>query len=151
MSTNKVYRVAGLSGTQCGSFTEGGIATTNRIGGPTGLALDATGTMLYISEVTTSAPLVNRVSVVNLTAGTITTFAGTGTGGFSGDGGPATSAQVSSPQQLRLDRQGRLLIPDQVRQIRINGVPHQPPGGASIVPWSFGPPSRLDYTACGFD
>ncbi len=43
---------------------------------------------------------------------TITTLAGTGTAGFSGDGGQATSAQLSAPFGVAVDGQGNLYIAD---------------------------------------
>ncbi len=47
-----------------------------------------------------------------MTAGRIYTVAGTGTFGFSGDGGPATSAAIDAPMGISLDGAGNLVIPD---------------------------------------
>src|SRR5271165_2819256 len=59
-------------------------------------------------------------------AGTIGTVAGNGSLGFSGDGGPAASAQLSSPDGLALDRMGNLFIVDagnhRVRKVDTSGV-----------------------------
>jgi len=59
-------------------------------------------------------------------AGTISTVAGSGTLGFSGDGGPATSARLFSPSGLALDNAGNLFILDQgnhrIRKVNTAGV-----------------------------
>jgi hypothetical protein len=47
-----------------------------------------------------------------MTAGDIYTVAGDGTAGFSGDGGPATSAELSGPYEVAADAAGNLLIAD---------------------------------------
>jgi hypothetical protein len=75
--------VAGFGG-------DSGPATAAQINTPLGLAVDSGN--LYITD-----PPNNRVRRVDLATGTITTFAGTGTAGFGGDGGPATAAQLSGP------------------------------------------------------
>ena len=56
--------------------------------------------------------------------GIITTFAGTGTAGYSGDGGPAASAQLSFPDHLYFDPQGNLFFIDdqRVRKIKPSGT-----------------------------
>ena len=69
-------------------------------------------------------------------AGVITTFAGTGVGGFSGDGGPAAAAQLNSPYGLAFDGTGNLYIADlgnaRVRKIAVNGTIATVAGGGSL-------------------
>ena len=86
---------------------DGGAATAASLNlyQPAGLALDTAGN-LYIADAWN-----NRIRKVNV-AGTITTVAGNGTGGLSGDGGPATSAGLSWPTWVAFDSAGQLLIAD---------------------------------------
>lgn len=88
------------------STGDGGPATEAGLAQPSGLAVDAMGN-LYISEFQGQ-----RVRKVDLHTGIITTIAGNGTLGFSGDGGPATEAQLSLPGGLAIDADGHLLIAD---------------------------------------
>jgi hypothetical protein len=106
---------------------DGGPADRAELTSPTGVAVDSLGN-LYIADAGNN--VVRRVS----THGTITTVAGNvaadqakgGLGGFSGDGGPATSAQLNTPQDVALDRSGDLFIADTfnnaVREVTPNGV-----------------------------
>jgi sugar lactone lactonase YvrE len=86
---------------------------------PNGLALDDKGG-LYISDIGA-----HRVFKLN-PRGRLTVIAGTGEGGFSGDGGPATKAQLNAPHDLTFDANGRLLIADtfnhRIRRIDRQGV-----------------------------
>jgi hypothetical protein len=84
---------------------DGGVATRAELTSPTGVAVDSLGN-LYIADASNS--VIRRVS----TFGVITTVAGTGTAGLSGDGGPATAAMLNSPQGVALDRSGDLFIAD---------------------------------------
>jgi trimeric autotransporter adhesin len=89
---------AGFSG-------DGGPALRAQLNGPTGIAIDAAGA-LFIAD--TGNNRVRRVSP----DGTITTVAGTGAKGFSGDGGTATTAQLSGPTGVAIGPDGALYIAD---------------------------------------
>lgn len=54
--------------------------------------------------------------------GIITTFAGTGTAGFSGDGGPATAARLSRPAAVAVDSQGNVFISDDGNEVLSTSV-----------------------------
>ncbi|MCD6013708.1 MAG: hypothetical protein K0Q79_3570 [Flavipsychrobacter sp.] len=88
------------------SSGDGGPATAAGLDGPSELGLY--GSNLYIAEHDAS-----RVRKINLITGIITTYAGTGTNGYSGDGGPATAAQISQPYGIGVDNAGNVYIPDQ--------------------------------------
>ena len=90
-----------------GSGGDGGTATSAPMSGPRNLAVDPAGN-LYISEF--NGNCVRRVAP----DGTITTIAGTGVAGYSGDGGAAASAQLAFPAGLALDPSGALYIVDTV-------------------------------------
>jgi uncharacterized protein (TIGR03437 family) len=83
---------------------DGGPATSASIGYPQKVALDSSGN-LYISDAFSGR--IRKVS-----GGIITTVAGNGTYGFSGDGGPATSASLNSPQGIAVDSAGSVYIAD---------------------------------------
>lgn len=94
------------------------LATQTALSSPTAVAVDDTGN-LYIAD------LFNyRVRKVN-PQGIITTVAGTGQAGYTGDGGPATQARIDAPEGLAVDRMGNLYIADSasnvVRKVDIDG------------------------------
>jgi uncharacterized protein (TIGR03437 family) len=99
---------------------DGGPATSATLSFPTDVAVDAAGN-LYIAD--TGDQRIRKVS----TNGTITTVAGPGsTNGALGDGGPATSATLSSPQWLAIDSVGNLYIADaghnRIRKVSLDGT-----------------------------
>jgi sugar lactone lactonase YvrE len=96
-------RLAVIAGTGvAGTSGDGGPATRARIGVPTGLAVDADGSV-YVADFTE-----NRIRRVD-PQGVITTVAGTGRRGAGGDGGPAVAADLGLPADVALDRARRVL------------------------------------------
>jgi trimeric autotransporter adhesin len=94
-------------------------ATSASLSAPFGVAVDKVGNF-YIAD--TSNHRVRKVD----TSGIITTIAGNGTEGFSGDGGAATRASLNFPTGVTLDRAGNLFITDQsnhrIRKVNTNGA-----------------------------
>src|SRR5438105_4829808 len=104
LDTSGVLTVIAGNGTY-GFSGDGGLATSAKLFIPYGVAAGGAGN-LYIADLANQR--VRRVD----TSGTITTVAGDGTYGFSGDGGPATSANLGSPDGVAVDGAGNLYIAD---------------------------------------
>jgi sugar lactone lactonase YvrE len=102
-STGVITTIAGNGAG--GNTGNGGQATAAGIDGPWGVAYDKAGN-LYISDA--NSQVVRKVTP----AGIISNFAGTGTGGNTGDGGAATAATLSSPHGLAVDAAGNLYVAD---------------------------------------
>jgi sugar lactone lactonase YvrE len=104
---------------QLDDIGDGGPATAAVLSGPSAALSDGAGN-LYVSD---SGH--NRVRRVDAVTGTITTIAGSGTGGLDGDGGPATEASLRFPQGLAIHPDGSLYIADTqnhvVRKVQPNG------------------------------
>jgi sugar lactone lactonase YvrE len=103
-TTGVITTVAG-NGT-AGFSGDGGLATTASLSGPSGVVVDAAGN-LFIADANN-----NRIRRVDKTTGTITTIAGNGSTGFSGDGGAAVNATFYLPARLTLDGAGHLFMSD---------------------------------------
>ncbi|GAB3625896.1 Serine/threonine-protein kinase PknD [Pandoraea terrae] len=109
-----------IAGNGASGFSgDGGAATSAQLVVPTGVAVDAAGNV-YIADVGNL-----RIRKVD-TSGTITTIAGTGTSGFSGDGGAATGAQLAAPQGVAVDAAGNVYIADRdnsrIRKVDTSGI-----------------------------
>ena len=98
-----IARYAGTAGS-AGNTGDGGPASAAHLRTPAGMATDAAGNV-YV----TSSNTVRRIDATSLI---ITTVAGTGSSGFSGDGGPATAATLNAPNGLAVDSVGDLFISD---------------------------------------
>jgi sugar lactone lactonase YvrE len=96
-ATGTITTVAG------GGVGDGGPATNANLAAPTGVA--AVGGSVYIADF-------SNCRIRKVSSGTITTVAGNGTCGFGGDGGPATSANLSGPSAVAVDVSGDLFIAD---------------------------------------
>src|SRR5262249_12717906 len=114
----------GVISTYAGTGTAGfsgdnGLATQAQLTNPLGLAVDGAGN-LYVADY-----LNHRIRKIT-TGGVISTVAGTGTAGFSGDGGPATAAMLRFPRAVAVDGASNIYIADannaRIREVTPDGV-----------------------------
>ena len=102
-----------------GANGDGGDAISAQLNTPTGVSVDISGNV-YIAQFPN-----NKIRMVN-SAGTITTIAGTGVLGNSGDGGAATSAQLYNPIAVSVDIYGNVYIADygnhKIRMVSSTGI-----------------------------
>jgi len=89
-----------------GTGTTDGIPATNAIITPKNICIDATGNLFVVSSST------NQVKKIDAVTGIITTVAGNGLSGFSGDGSAATSAEFRSILGIGIDPIGNIFIAD---------------------------------------
>jgi len=120
LSKAQSYIITTIAGnTNAGYGGDGGQATAAELNSPIGIALDASGD-IYIADDGN-----NRIRKIN-NNGIITTIAGKGTAGYSGDGGLADSAQLNTPSGIAVDAIGNVYIADghnsRIRKISTNGI-----------------------------
>lgn len=125
---NKVRRVSALTGlitTFAGTGTtgysgDGGLAVAARLRSPEGVELASNGDV-YIADTANHA--VRRVAALT---GVITTVAGTGSAGYTGDGGAATAARLNGPESVALSPSGDLYVADRgnhvIRRFTVGGA-----------------------------
>src|ERR1700722_19000460 len=114
LSNNRIRRIdvsTGFISTIAGTGTPGyngdGIAAaTAELYSPSALSFDAAGD-LYFTDRTN-----NRIRKITMSTGIISTVAGTGVQGYNGDGIPATTAELASPNEVSFDAAGNLYIAD---------------------------------------
>jgi hypothetical protein len=138
---NCVIRLVDTSGTittfagvpqGCGPGTDGVAATESKLYYPYGVAVDSSGNV-YIADQ-------GDQSIRKVSGGIITTVAGSGYGhiGYSGDGGPATSAELYNPEDVAVDSAGNLYIADNqnavVRKVNTAGIISTIAGGGTGCP-----------------
>src|ERR1035438_3812704 len=96
--------IATIAGTGVLGYSgDGGLATAATMNNPRGLAIDVAGNV-YIADVNNA--VIRKISTTSV----ITTVAGTGVAGYSGDGGAAVMAQLNGPQAVAVDASGNLII-----------------------------------------
>ena len=127
-NNNRIRKVSGATGvitTVAGTGTigfggDGGPATSAHIWAPASVAIDGRGNLFFADNGN------NRIRKVSAATGVITTVAGNSTGGYSGDGGAAISAQLANPNGVAVDGSGNLFIADQgnqrIRKVSATGV-----------------------------
>jgi trimeric autotransporter adhesin len=140
-----INTIAGIFNPLGGYSGDGGPATAAELWNPSGVAVDASGNIYIADEVN------NRVRKVN-TSGIISTYAGNGygspnTGGFTGDGGPATDAELYIPEGVATDASGNVYIADysnnRIRMVNTSGIIN------TIAGNGFGSPSSGGFSGDG--
>jgi len=136
LTAGTVTTVAGTG--KKGSGGNGGPATAAGLWEPYEVRFDKAGNLYFVEM---KGAVVRKVDAGS---GTISTIAGTGKNGFSGDGGPATQADLKAPHSIALDQQGGLYIADignhRIRRVDLasgiietiagTGVAKNPPSGS---------------------
>ena len=127
---NRTGSIDGEGGDPADDLGDGGPATSASLNFPRGVAVDAAGS-IYIAEAFN-----HRIRKVN-GSGMITTVAGNGNRGFSGDEGPATSATLNSPRNVAVDSSGNLYIADtlnsRIRKVSVGGIITTVAGGGVVL------------------
>ncbi len=113
------YTISTVAGNGTANYSgDGGPATSATLNGPIGVALD-TSLNLYVADVDNE-----RIRLVS--GGNISTLAGNGTVGYSGDGGNATAAEMFSPTRAVVDGSGNVYIADSsndvIRMVAPGGI-----------------------------
>jgi hypothetical protein len=117
-SYGNIATIAGTGAQGCAG--RGGLATSAQLNNATGVKVDASGNV-YIADQACAT-----VTKITASTGVITTIAGNGTNGYSGDGGAATSAKLNNPSDVAIDSAGNIYIADysnnRVRKVNTSGV-----------------------------
>jgi uncharacterized protein (TIGR03437 family) len=119
-SSSWAQTITTMAGNGAAAFSgDNGQAILASLNSPRGVAVDSQGN-IYVAD--TLNHRIRRVGV----SGTITTAAGNGTAGFSGDGGQATNAQLNQPEDIWVDASGNLYIADssnhRIREVTAGGM-----------------------------
>ena len=136
-----IITIAGKGTT--GFSGDNGPATAAELNTPFAVAIDGTGNIYFTDDYN------NRIRKIN-TSGIISTIAGTGTGAYSGDNGPATAAEIYSPHGIAIDATGNLYFADLgnkcVRKISTSGIITTIAGQGSSGMGDGGPATAAEFT-----
>jgi len=107
----KINKITGMISTIAGTGTagyngDGILATSAQINAPEVIDFDEFGNIIFFDDFN------QRLRKIAISTGIITTIAGTGVGGYSGDGGPATSAEMGDCEGLDIDAYGNIYLSD---------------------------------------
>jgi len=135
-----------VAGTGSSGFNGDGILATNaQLGWPDAVRVDTSGNLYVVDGGN------HRIRKVNATTGIISTIAGTGSGGFGGDGTAATAAKLYNPQDACLDKKGNLYIADywnnRVRKVSTSGIITTIAGGGTLGVGDNGPATTAQLIA----
>ena len=108
-TTGIINTIAGTGGT--GSAGDGSAATTATFMYPSNITIDSMGCIYIADQNANKVRKINRVGIIN-------TIAGTGTAGHTGDGSPATAAEINGPCGIVVDKYGSVYIADAANYIR---------------------------------
>lgn len=135
VNSNGIISTVAGNGT-AGTAGDGGPATAAQLAQPTGMTIDNDGN-IYIADFNSS--VIKKVT----TSGIMSIFAGNGTEGFSGDGGPAAQAKLYRPTAVAVDKDGNLYISDASNKV-IRKVNKQ-----GVISTIAGVPGRAGYSGDG--
>jgi sugar lactone lactonase YvrE len=107
LSNGNIYLIAGNANGTAGYSGDNGAATSSYLHTPQGIAVSKTTGNVYIADTAN-----NRIRMINASTDVITTVAGNGTAGYTGDGSTATSAEISSPYGVAVDSNGNIYFAD---------------------------------------
>ena len=105
-----IQTIAGGGFYHAGYSGDGGPALSAKLNAPVSIEVDQAGN-IYFSDL--GNHVVRKIS----TSGTITTIAGNGTPGYSGDGGPATQAQLNRPNGIAIDNHGNIYVAEEENHV----------------------------------
>ncbi len=125
-----INTITGIINTVAGSTTaghsgDGGPAAAALLNSPAGICRDAMGNIYFVDGGTPvwlgSGAFVTYIRKIDASTGIISTIAGTGTAGYSGDGGPATAAQIQNSVAICVDASGNVFFSDQPSTLSFGG------------------------------